>query len=369
MAYTGPNDHGSHIDTGIGGIRKIQTSPSGASGTFSSIPIIDLTDATSPSLEARKKVAQHIYDACVNVGFFYIKNHGVEEEVIEGVKHEAKRFFHDLSDDDKMQLDISKNTEFYGYAPIRANNTGAQTKKRMFESINFGYEPSMDPGASGTADNGPSFWPSEEKLPSFKDNVGKYYSAVMGLSRQLLHLFALALNLEETFFDQYCKKPGVLLKLNHYPAAIPESADNSGIHAHSDLESFTILLQDSVSSLEVLSKDGVWIPADPIPGTFVVNIGDAMSMWTNDLFLSTIHRAYNEEGKVRYSVPFFFGADYDAVMETLPSCIDEARPLKYSPITAGEHVRMKLSMTYPKDGVGSGKAGEKVGGGVEVLAA
>jgi isopenicillin N synthase-like dioxygenase len=266
----------------------------------------------------------------------------------------------------------------------------------MFESINFGYEPSMDPGASGTDDNGSSFWPDENKLPNFKNNIGKYYSAVMGLSRQLLHLFALALNLEETFFDQYCKKPGVLLKLNHYPAAIPESADNSGIHAHSDLEStiitflfrpsiaspcglrpdsqltisgFTILLQDTVSSLEVLSKDGVWIPADPIPGTFVVNIGDAMSMWTNDLFLSTIHRAYNKEGKVRYSIPFFFGADYDAVMETLPSCIDEARPMKYRPITAGEHVRMKLSMTYPKADLGSGKANEEVSGGVEVLAA
>lgn len=80
----------------------------------------------------------------------------------------------------------------------------------------------------------------------------------------------------------------------------------------------------------------------------MVNIGDAMSMWTNDIFLSTIHRAYNKEGKVRYSIPFFFGADYDAVMETLPSCISEARPVKYKPITAGEHVRQKLIRTYPK---------------------
>lgn len=80
----------------------------------------------------------------------------------------------------------------------------------------------------------------------------------------------------------------------------------------------------------------------------MVNIGDAMSMWTNDIFLSTIHRAYNKEGKVRYSIPFFFGADYDAVMETLPSCISEARPLKYKPITAGAHVRERLNRTYPK---------------------
>jgi isopenicillin N synthase-like dioxygenase len=132
MSYTGPNDHGSHIDTGIGGVRKINTTSSHISGTFSSIPIVDLTDATSPSLDARKKVARQIHEACVNVGFFYIKNHGVEEDVIEGVKHEARRFFHDLAEEDKMELDITKNTEFYGYAPIRANNTGAQTKKRTF---------------------------------------------------------------------------------------------------------------------------------------------------------------------------------------------------------------------------------------------
>ncbi|KAJ4304647.1 hypothetical protein N0V90_000173 [Kalmusia sp. IMI 367209] len=361
-SYAGVNDKGSFIDTGIGGAQKLAKDKP-TEGVFSSIPIIDLRNATSSSLEARKKAASEVYEACVNVGFFYIKNHGVPDEVIEGVKHEAKRFFHDLSDAQKMELDITKNTEFYGYAPVRPKleNATSKTSKLdpaatdifnvdsgMFKSINFGYEPSMDPGAVGLKDNWPSFWPAEEQLPDFKANVGKYYSAVMGLSRQLLHLFALSLDLEETYFDKLCKKPGVLLKLNHYPAAVLDSPDAAGIHAHSDLESFTILLQDNVKSLEVLSKDGHWVPADPIPGTFVVNIGDAMSMWTNDLFLSPIHRAYNKEGKVRYSVPFFFGADYDAVMETLLSCIDEARPLKYKPITAGEHVRMRLNMTYPK---------------------
>lgn len=258
----------------------------------------------------------------------------------------------------------------------------------VFESINFGYEPSMDPGASGTQDNGPSFWPAEEKLPKFKENIGKYYSEVMGLSRRLLRLFALGLDLEEEFFDHFCKRPGVLLKLNHYPAAIPDSLDNAGIHAHSDLESMPLCLalayskhiylpyysQALLFSAKTMSSRSKSFPrtvigyqliqflvSSPckssrmnvllthlISGTFVVNIGDAMSMWTNDLFLSTIHRAYNKEGKVRYSIPFFFGADYDAVMETLPSCISEARPLKYKPITAGAHVRQRLNMTYPK---------------------
>lgn len=112
----------------------------------------------------------------------------------------------------------------------------------MFESINFGYEPSMDPGAVDGQAQGASFWPAEEKLPGFKQNVGKYYSSLMSLSRTLLHLFAIGLELEENFFDQFVKHPGVLLKLNHYPASVPDSTANAGIHAHSDLESKAILV-------------------------------------------------------------------------------------------------------------------------------
>ena len=236
--YSGEYDKGDHIDTGIGGKRVIKESI--GTGVFGDIPVIDLTDASSPSLEIRKRVAKEIYDASVNVGFFYIKNHSVRQDVIDGCFKEAKRFFHDLSTEDKMALDITKNTEFYGYAPIQTQMPQGATKRRVFESINFGYEPTMDPGAQGTRDNGPSFWPPEEKLPQFKENIGRYYYEVMGLCRRLLKLFALGLDLEEDFFDQFCKRPGVLLKLNHYPAAIPESSDNAGIHAHSDLESESV---------------------------------------------------------------------------------------------------------------------------------
>ncbi|KAL3479559.1 hypothetical protein BJX99DRAFT_267956 [Aspergillus californicus] len=345
-------DKGDHVDTGIGG-KRIVKSATAVAGSFQKIPIIDLTNMRSPHFEERKAVAKEVCDACTNVGFFYIKNHGVPEELVDGAFAEAHRFFHELSEAQKMELDISKNTEFYGYAPIRtAPASGGQVRRRLYESINFGYEPQFDDAAIGTEDNGPSFWPQEGDLPNFKRNLGQYYKSVMGLSRDLLRMFALGLDLEENFFDQFFKRPGVLLKLNHYPESLPiddEAAKDAGIGAHSDLESFTILAQDQVKSLEVLSKDGQWVEAEPVRGTFVVNIGDAMAMWTNDLFLSTIHRAFNREGKARYSIPFFFGADYNAVMETLPSCISDARPVKYKPVTAGEHVRMRLNLTYPKD--------------------
>lgn len=145
MSYTGMYDKGDHIDTGIGGTRKINTSGKPSSGTFSSIPVIDLTDATSPSLDARKKVAQEVYDACVNVGFFYIKNHGVPDEAITSIKQEAKRFFHEQSEEDKMELDISKNTEFYGYAPIKPKleNGRAKTRKSCEVRIKLNSDSSL----------------------------------------------------------------------------------------------------------------------------------------------------------------------------------------------------------------------------------
>ncbi|KAI5864900.1 hypothetical protein GGS23DRAFT_619609 [Durotheca rogersii] len=168
----------------------------------------------------------------------------------------------------------------------------------------------MGPGTTGTRDNGPSFWPEEAKLLGFKAHIGKYYSSPM--------------------------RPGVLLKLNHYPAALPELPGSAGIHAHSDLERFTILCQDDVKSLGVLSKDGGWVPADPTRGFSS----------TSNTFLSVIHRAYNREGRRWYSVPFF-GADYDAVTEAPPNCVSAAPPARYAPVTAGEHVRQKLCLTYP----------------------
>jgi isopenicillin N synthase-like dioxygenase len=106
----------------------------------------------------------------------------------------------------------------------------------MYETIHIGYEPSMDPGASSTEPNPANFWPEDDLLPGFKSNVGQYYREVMRLSRTLLRLFSLSLDLDESFFEQFAKHPMVMLAMNYYPAAAPQNPDGSGIFAHSDLE-------------------------------------------------------------------------------------------------------------------------------------
>lgn len=134
---------------------------------------------------------------------------------------------------------------------------------------------------------------------------------MLRLSRALLQMFALGLDLDEHALDYLASYPYTILKMAFYPGSLNDSEQPSGIRPHADYELLTILLQEtgSVSSLEVLSNTGQWIKATPIPGTFVVNIGDSLSMLTNGLFMSTMHRVVNNSGKDRYSVPFFLGGE------------------------------------------------------------
>lgn len=114
--------------------------------------------------------------------------------------------------------------------------------------------------------------------------------------------------------------------------------------AHTDVECFTIVTQDNAGGLEVLSKQGRWIKAPPVPGSFVVNIADCFMRQTNDFFVSTIHRVINESGKERYSAPFFFGFDRKMVLDSIPTCVSEENPMKYPVITAGEYCAWRTNV-------------------------
>ena len=131
---------------------------------------------------------------------------------------------------------------------------------------------------------------------------------------------------------------------NFYPAMTKEQAEMSqdvGIGSHTDLQCFTFLWQDAIGGLQVLTKEGQWIRAPPINGTFVVNIGDYLQRLSNDRFVSTVHRVYNRSMSDRYSMPFFFGFNFNETCGVLPTCVDEDHPAKYEPISCGD-----VSVTY-----------------------
>jgi isopenicillin N synthase-like dioxygenase len=143
--------------------------------------------------------------------------------------------------------------------------------------------------------------------------------------------------LPETSFDEYIRKPEAGMRILHYPEQSHSVDDQNGIGAHTDVECFTMVTQDSAGGLEVLSKSGAWVKAKPIPGSLVVNIADCFMRQTNDFFVSTVHRVINKSGRERYSAPFFFGFDRSKLLEPVSTCVSETNPMKYPVVTGGEY--------------------------------
>jgi isopenicillin N synthase-like dioxygenase len=205
----------------------------------------------------------------------------------------------------------------------------------LSEAFNWAYDPAEDPDSADDAEPSASIWPSE--LPGFREGLYAYHTQLLRLSRRLTRIFALALDLPESYFDEYVRKPEAGMRILRYPEQKHSVDEQNGIGAHTDVECFTIVTQDSSGGLEVLSKDGTWVKAKPIPGSVVVNIADCLMRQTNDFFVSTIHRVVNLSGRERYSAPFFFGFDRSKLLEPVPTCVSEEEPMKYSVMTGGEY--------------------------------
>jgi isopenicillin N synthase-like dioxygenase len=214
----------------------------------------------------------------------------------------------------------------------------------LSEAFDIGYELSGDlrkgPNDQLPPDNfgllGENQWPDESVIPGFRATYVRYFAEVLELSRALMRIFALALGQKEDFFDSVLRFPGVTSRMLHYPPQPVQGQEIPGLAAHTDYECFTILAQDSVPALQVLNSSGEWVLAPPIPGTLIVNVSDTLSFWSNKRFKSTIHRVANLSGEERYSIPFFFGVDYDCTISVLKNQVSDDNPPCKEPFKAGE---------------------------------
>jgi isopenicillin N synthase-like dioxygenase len=310
----------------------------------STLPIIDLTGLGSPSANAR--IATAMGDAFTHIGFAYFTGTPITRGQQDAI-FAASRAFHALPDATKRAIAI--NGFHRGYmAPntsvIATSSVAKVTKPNNSESFMFMHEMSADDPRFGEPLQGPNQWPD---LPGFRETVLDYQAAMERFCRALLRPLAMALDLPPETLLPYFERPTTFLRLLHYPPQPPESPDDAfGSAPHTDYGLLTVLIQDDAGGLEVRRADGTWLKAPPIPGAYVVNVADMLSRWTNGRWQSTPHRVKNLSGKDRYSCPYFFDMDMDAVVECLPSCTGPGNPPRFPPVRYGNYLLERLNKNY-----------------------
>ncbi|KAL3497539.1 hypothetical protein ACH5RR_040271 [Cinchona calisaya] len=302
------------------------------------LPIIDLCSSD------RISTAQSIRQACMEFGFFYLINHGIEEELFKRVFEESRKFFM-LPFEENMKV-VRKNHR--GYTPLYAEklDTSSSTKGDSKESFYIG--PLEDIATFGKLNQ----WPPAELLPLWRSTMEDYYKRVLNAGKTLISLLALALNLEEDFFEKVgaLDQPNGFLRLLHYPGELGIGDQQIyGASSHSDYGMITLLAAEDVAGLQVCREKSeqpqVWEDVPHIKGAFIVNIGDMMERWTNCLFRSTLHRVL-PTGRERHSAAFFLDPNPDCMVECLKSCCSESFPPRYPPIRSGDYLEERFRLTY-----------------------
>ena len=316
------------------------------------VPLIDLSQTGA---------AAAVGAACERIGFLIVRSHGVDPAVIAAASTTARAFF-DRPLEEKLGYRPTPGV-MRGYARMGGESVsysmGAKAPPDLNESFAIGpLDSPTDPYFTGPAAGthfAPNIWPTEPR--DLRPAWSAYYRAMQGLAAELMRLFALALGLDERFFDDKIDRHISRLRVRNYPdQPTPALPGQLRAGAHTDHGSLTILCTaDRPGGLQVRDAAGAWHDVPSIPGTFVVNIGDLMARWTNDRWVSTVHRVVNPPpdraaDSRRQSLVFFHNPNYDAEIVCLPTCLAPGAVPKYAPTTSGEHLRRQfLSMQIAAD--------------------
>lgn len=312
------------------------------------IPVIDLEGALAQDGPRSAEAARQIREAGMASGFFYVRHHGVDEALV-ARQFEIARALFDLPAETRQRLSVHNSPTMRGFEAPGAQTLDAGARPDVKESYQCGMAyPADHPYVLARYQGyGGEQWPSE--MPELPAQCEAYIQAVLVLCRRLMQLMALSLKLPENYFDQTSESPMVTLRMVRYPPH-PKDADERtfGAGAHTDWGALTILAQDTLGGLEVCMPDGTWEPATPMPGCFVVNLGDMIPRWTNGLYHSNPHRVRNlhSHGQPRYSIPLFYEPDYMARIEPVPGTVALGETPRFAPCTAGEHLKEMYEKSY-----------------------
>ena len=315
------------------------------------VPVVDISPyVVGGSAGDREAVVAAIDRACRSVGFVQVLGHGIPHHVIAGLAQAMDSFFA-LPMATKSQYRAPGNR---GYNPPGSESLsysiGVESSGRdYFEGFNVGRPastwPDLDLPETEYAEN---TWPSE--LAGFEALTMAYFDEAGRVARTMVRIFTDALGLPAGFFEPFTDHSIDVLRMNHY--ARPEGTaaleqDSVGMGAHTDFGIVTVLWADQAPGLQVLGPDGVWHDVRPAEGALLINLGDLTARWTNEQWLSTMHRVVPPvvDGRVtrRRSAAYFHDGNVEAVIEALPGCVPEGEDPIYGPTTIAGHLAAKLA--------------------------
>ena len=291
------------------------------------IPVIDFTAFTNGDTITRQNIIKQIYQACHEIGFMYLQNSGISKDLIRQVFTYSKSFFN-------LPLEVKQKQAWSD----EFNNTGYIGIERE----------RLDPTKPG--DLKEAFNVNKQAVIGIDASILDFYDSCTELANTLLQTYALALELPEDFLITRHNQRNHTFRALHYPPLqTPSKPGQVRAGEHSDYGSITLLFQDDVGGLEVQTASGEWIAAPAIPDTVIVNTGDLMQRWTNNIFCSTKHRVMipndSRVKQSRYSIAFFCHPNDDTEIACLENCQSEQTPI-YPPISAGDYLISRLQATY-----------------------
>ena len=315
---------------------------------------VEISDWFGGDADQRSAIVEAVDAECCRIGFLRIRGHFISAELTNRMMAVTSAFF-DLSEDEKRTYLVDDKAKNRGYASYGsealAYSLGIDSPPDMFEAFNCGVE---------ILDHAHPYY-AAERHRMFADNVWptspaemrstwlEYFVACEALGQVLMQIFATALGMPSHFLVAHTSKAPNVMRANNYQRRRQHADPADGqmrMGAHTDYGACTILLADAVPGLEIVGPDGAWHPVMPEPGTLLVNLGDLLAEWTNDRWRSTVHRVVPPPSGTgpsrRRSIAFFHEVDYDALVTVMPTCVSDAHPARYTPVTAGEHLMQKL---------------------------
>ncbi len=302
------------------------------------IPVVDL------SLD-QDQVVQELMEALTTIGFATLVNHGLPEELLPKALAASKSFF-GLPSEVKHKYKFQGSESNRGYIGVGSETldvvNGNNTTTMLKESLEIGKED--EPGLYNE-------WPDELKSTPFREDLLNYFNTMDALHLEIMRLIGIGLKLEDpNYLVDRCNGRHENLRLLHYPALSEENAMASRANLHTDYGTITLLAQDKVGGLQALTIDGTWIDVTPVENSIVMNVGEMLMRWSNDVLKATLHQVNappGSDGRIipeRYSIAFFCNPNKETTLTCLAPCCKD-KPTKYEPINAHEYITKRLSDT------------------------